>query len=310
MTASDGKSRAAVRQMGKTLPRLDNYRQEATECPPAIAINRGNIMKTKLSIWIASLGLMAVFSSTSATVLNDTYRGGDGHGYGDVVSGAGVTMFNVDGMDASLSGSQLTVTVYTNFAGNAGVEPGLTKNGTGIGYGDLFLSTGWAPHGSGTYDADNAANGNHWTYAFSLDNALSNSGGNGTVFALGAGNNSNHNPDVLLSNYFINCHGRCVYRDGQEVAVDRSLATATNNTGSWIVGDGFLSFSFDTTGLDLDPRNFGFHWSMYCGNDVIEGLGAATSVPEPAPAGMFMLGIGLIGLGVMRQRQTARKMQS
>lgn len=266
-------------------------------------------MKTNLPVWIAVLGLMAVFSSASATALTDTYHGANGHGYGDVISGSGVTTYDIDGMDASLSGSRLTVTIHTNFAGNAGIESQWTRNSTGIGYGDLFLSTGWSPNGSSPYDADNAATGNHWTYAFSLDNPLDNSGGIGTIYALGAGNSSNHNPDALLSDYFIDCSG-CVYRNGQEVAVDKSLATATTNQGTWTVGDGFVSFSFDTAGLDLDPNNFGFHWTMYCGNDVIEGLGQATAVPEPAPVGLFLLGIGVIGLGVMRQRKTVPDMVS
>jgi len=263
-------------------------------------------MKTKLPLSIAVLCLMAIFSSAWATPVSDSYHGANGHGYGDVISGTGVTTYNIDSMDASLSGNRLTVTIYTNFAGHAGIESQWTRNHTGIGYGDLFLSTGWTPNGSNPYDGDNAANGNHWTYAFSLDDRLNNSGGHGTVYALGAGNSSNHNPDVLLSNHFITCGGGCIYRDGQAVAVDTSLATATKNTGSWTVGDGFLSFSLDTAGLDLDPDNLGFHWTMYCGNDVIEGLGHAAVVPEPKPFGFFLLGIGLIGLGVMRQRKTAR----
>ncbi|MEO8778297.1 MAG: VPLPA-CTERM sorting domain-containing protein [Rhodanobacter sp.] len=266
-------------------------------------------MKKKLPMWITALGLMVVFSSASATMLKDTYQGGDGHGYGDVISGPGVSTYNVDGMSSTRSGSELTVTIYTNFAGNAGVESQWTRNHTGIGYGDLFLSTGWAPHGSGTYDTDNAANGNHWTYAFSLNNPLSNSGGTGTVYALGAGTAANHNPDVRLSDYYINCGSSCRYRNGQAVAVNKSLATATNTTGTWTVGDDFLSFSFDTAGLDLDPDSFGFHWTMYCGNDVIEGLDPVT-VPEPAPAGVFLLGIGLIGLGVMRRRNAGRAVGS
>ncbi|MEO6801248.1 MAG: hypothetical protein ABI178_15020 [Rhodanobacter sp.] len=263
------------------------------------------MMKTKLPIWITALGLMVVFSSASATAMNDDYHGGNGHGYGDVIAGAGVTTYNIDGMEANLSGSRLTVIIHTNFAGNAGTEAEWTKGRTGIGYGDLFLSTGWTPSGASPYDADNAANGNHWTYAFSLDNPLSNAGGDGIVYALGAGTAGNHNPDVLLSNDFMDCAGRCIYRDGQAVAVNRLQATQTDNTGSWTVGDGFLSFSFDTAGLDLNPNNFGFHWTMYCGNDVIEGLDPV-SVPEPKPAGIFLLGIGLIGLGVMRQRKAAR----
>jgi len=266
-------------------------------------------MKMKLPKCVAVLGLMAMFSSVSATPLTDTYRGGDGHGYGDVISDAGVDIYDVQGMDASRSGSVLTVTIYTNFAGNAGVESRWTRNGTGIGYGDLFLSSGWDPHGSGFYDTDNAANGNHWTYAFALDDAFSTTGGIGTIYALGAGTAGNHNPDALLSDHFMKCSSGCVYRNGQEVAVNTARASATNTTGTWTVGNGFLSFSFDTSGLDLDPDNFGFHWTMYCGNDVIEGLGPVT-VPEPATADVFLLGLGLIALVVMRQRKAAAKLVS
>ena len=264
-------------------------------------------MKKKLPLAVAVLGLVGVFSSASATMLNDTYQGSNSHGYHDVI---GPSTYDVDGMEASLSGSRLTVTIYTNFAGNAGIESQWTKNATGIGYGDLFLSTGWSPNGPATYANDNAGNGNHWTYAFSLDNALSNTGGTGTIYVLDAGNGSNHNPEVLLSDAFMDCAGRCIYRDGQAVAVNTSMATATNNTGTWTVGNGFLSFSFDTAGLNLDPRNFGFHWTMYCGNDVIEGLGQATAVPEPGPVGLFLLGLGVIGLGAVRQRKAARDMAS
>lgn len=265
-------------------------------------------MKTNYPIWITALGLL-VASSASATALSDTYQGGNGHGYGDVIAGTGVTTYNIDGMEASRSGSRLTVVIHTNFARNAGQESQWTKNGTGIGYGDLFLSTGWTPNGTSPYATDNAANGNHWTYAFSLDDPLSKVGGNGTVYALGAGNAGNHNPDVLLSNDFMDCVGRCIYREGQAVAVNTSLATATSDTGTWTIGDDFLSFSFDTAGLDLDPNSFGFHWTMYCGNDVIEGLDPVT-VPEPESADVFLLGLGLIALVVMRQRKTSGKLVS
>ncbi|GAA0242975.1 PEP-CTERM sorting domain-containing protein [Rhodanobacter caeni] len=266
-------------------------------------------MKIKFPMCVAMLGLMAAFSNASATALTDTYHGGDAHGYGDVIAGAGVHIYDVHGMDASRSGSVLTVTIYTNFAGNAGTESQWTRNGTGIGYGDLFLSSDWNPHGSGVYATDNAANGNHWTYAFTLDDAFSTTGGVGTIYALGAGSAGNHNPDALLSDHFMNCAGRCVYRNGQEVAVDTSRAVATNTTGTWTVGNGFLSFSFDTSDLDLNPNSFGFHWTMYCGNDVIEGLDPVT-VPEPETADVFLLGLGLISLVMLRQRKAAAKLAS
>lgn len=262
-------------------------------------------MKLHLPLWIAALGLMLMSSNASATILLDQYQGSNGHGYGDVIADPGVTIYNVDSLHSTLADTRLTVTINTNFAGHAGVDSQWTTNHTGIGYGDLLLSTGWNPHGSSPYNYDNAANGNHWTYAFSLDNPLSNSGGTGTIYALGAGSAANHNPDVLLSDHFINCSNRCIYRNGQAVAVNKSLATATGTTGTWTVGKNTLSFSFDTLGLNLDTSNIGFHWTMYCGNDVIEGLDAPSSVPEPSAIGIFVLGLGLIGLAFARRRKTA-----
>jgi hypothetical protein len=48
---------------------------------------------------------------------------------------------------------------------------------------------------------------------------------------------------------------------------------------------------------------------MYCGNDVIEGLGPVT-VPEPETADVFLLGLGLISLVMLRQRKAAAKLAS
>lgn len=255
----------------------------------------------KWSLWIAAFGLMALSSSASATLLQDNYYGSNGHGYGDVIGPTNT--YQVSSLSSRLAGNLLTVTVNTNFAGHAGVDSRWTTGNTGIGYGDLFLSTGWTPYGSGHYTHDNAYKGNHWTYAFSLDNPLSNSGGNGTVYKLGDAITGNNNPDVLLSNDFINCRGHCIYRNGQAVAVHKGLAIATSTGGSWAVGQGFLRFSFDVSGLNLDTKNLGFGWTMYCGNDVIQGLNTPINVPEPSSTGIYLLGLGLIGLGVATRRR-------
>ena len=67
-----------------------------------------------------------------------------------------------------------------------------------------------------------------------------------------------------------------------------------------------MSFSFDISGLNLDTRNLGFDWTMYCGNDVIQGLNTPINVPEPSSTGIYLLGLGLIGLGVTRRRKTGQ----
>ena len=272
-------------------------------------------MTMKLLAPVAALGLMAAASSASAYMVNDVYWGGNGHGYGDVI-GPNST-FDISGADASLSsGTMLTVKIYTNFAGYGDNKldtwatnmPASSPGGVnmGLGYGDLFLSTGWTPNGTPAdhYTNDNAATGNHWTYAFSLDNRWSNTGGSGSIYALGSGTSTNHNPDTLLSQDFLTCTS-CIYRNGQEVAA-KTAGKSALGSGTWSVipgtssSQGYLSFTFDIAGLNLDPNNLGFHWDMSCGNDTIEGK---VSVPEPGT--VALLGLGLIGLGFVRRRRTA-----
>ena len=71
-----------------------------------------------------------------------------------------------------------------------------------------------------------------------------------------------------------------------------------NVTGS--INSSGITYNFDTTHLGLG-NEFGLHWTMQCGNDVIEGSDAV-QVPEPAT--IILLGAGLVGLaGGLRRRK-------
>jgi hypothetical protein len=60
-----------------------------------------------------------------------------------------------------------------------------------------------------------------------------------------------------------------------------------------------LTYTFDISFL-TNPDEIGFHWAMYCGNDVIEGQ--SSRVPEPGT--LFLLCFGLAGLtGMKRSRR-------
>ena len=64
---------------------------------------------------------------------------------------------------------------------------------------------------------------------------------------------------------------------------------------------GTLTFTFANP-YGWDPDQLGYHWTMGCGNDVVEGGGT----PVPEPGSMLLLGLGIAGLGVCG-RKAVRK---
>ena len=247
------------------------------------------------------LGAFAFASSVAAFPINDTYYGGNDHHYGDIIGGP---VFNVLGASVKRSGTLLTVNIFTNLAGHADefLYPQLTNrpaskiNGRamGIGYGDLFLATQWMPFGNDPHHLqDNNVTGTHWSYGFSIDgDRWTDAGGAGTLYALtGATNDAN----ALLSSDFLSGG---VFRDGQEVGVDRASRTVVAVAkGSWSVntdpGNRHLSFNVDVAGtaLALSP-NIALHWAMSCANDTIEGV---QFVPEPGTLALMLPALWALG---------------
>lgn len=91
--------------------------------------------------------------------------------------------------------------------------------------------------------------------------------------------------------------------------IDGTLKTNGTLNGSTGVGsDGktsfynMFSFNVGALGLGSTLLNMDAHWTMSCGNDVIEAH-ADVDVPEPAP--FALLGLGLLGLAFARKQ--ARK---
>lgn len=247
-------------------------------------------------VLLAGLGGVA-----QATLISDAYIGGNSHGYGDVIGYT--SLFDVKSAEVSLSGSKLTVSISTNFAGRGddGLYAAYTAGRKGIGYGDLFLSSAWTPHSPTTQD--NYATGTLWTYGFALDNRWMSEGagtstGGGTLYALGSGSNA---ADALLSDHYMT---GAIYRNGQEVAVNRqSAGVRAVGSGSWTIDalNRLVSFDIDLAGTGLlSGSELAFHWGMTCGNDVIEG---SVAVPEPPALALLMLGLG----GVLAARGLGRR---
>jgi len=169
----------------------------------------------KLLLFLVLAGFLASANVYAINIL-DNYVGANDHGLGDVIGDK--DLFEITKADVLLSGTTLTVDIYTKFAGRG--DDGLftwatTSDSNGIGYGDLFLASTWNPNGTSPYEGDNNTNGTIWTYAIGLgDDRWNATGGSATLYSL---TDEVDNSDTLLSGDFLTGG---TYRNGQEVAVD------------------------------------------------------------------------------------------
>lgn len=262
------------------------------------------------------LWCLCVFGAAPAAAvpLPDTYLGGADHGYGDVIGDP--RLFDIHGAEIVREDGRLRVDIRTSFIGHVGVYASLTRNGKGIGYGDLLLGGAWTPFVKpGDSSAantvghlfDNAMNGTWWQYGLSLDDPWSKDASGSFSFYRLSGTNAENL--VMTEELF---KPGAIVRTGQAVHVDRAAPTVDLlGTGTWQVFDGpdaRLSFDLD---LSLDPTGrleaweyLSLHWGMTCNNDAIEGGVALPSVPEPGT--LSLLGLGVAGGLAVRRRRRAR----
>ena len=189
----------------------------------------------RISFLLCALLCIGLAPARAGDVIWDQYIGRGASA--DVLGGS---RYDVQKMDVRLSGTLLSVDVYTNFAGYSGQH--------GITYGDLLLGHQWSPYGAAPYSGDDAKKTSTvWEYAFVLDNKRNNQGGQGTVYDLHdrQGNGNAYKKQFNYSTDRRN-HIVSVKEEG------RHGVTTALGTGQWSVEkDDYLSFVFDIAGTDL-----------------------------------------------------------
>lgn len=240
-----------------------------------------------LSLLITGLISLQNTSATTITIM-DTYWGADPtHGWSDRDIIGEDPYFSVTQMAVTFNSLGMYVDVYTRYLDNIGLYS--------TSLGDLFISTnGWSPRGTAPYTEDNFnLGGEAWEYVLVMDNHNPNPGGGQLSGNLSL--YSVNNSKIILSS----APSGYVYRAGQEVRYNTqglsAVATGTWSIGNWGTPDtnDYLRFAINYDGFS-NVTDYGFHWTMSCANDVIEG-GAV--IPEPGT--VLLLGTGMLGLGFM-----------
>jgi hypothetical protein len=185
-------------------------------------------------------------------------------------------------MNVTTSGNLMTVRVTGTFFSTANImsfsgfwEPG-----------DLYISsTGWKALGSSGphFATDTFTSNEGWNYVV----------GNGPQ-GKGVYNILNF-PSITMTN-IDGAYG--TYRADQ--AWQGGYGAYVTSADVSVDGTG-MTFEFstlDSTGAYYLGDQVGLHWTMQCGNDVVEG-----EVPVPEPTTILLLGVGLIGVTLFGRRK-------
>ena len=255
---------------------------------------KNNLLKLLLAMFFCIIPSLAC-----AYTIDDTgtsaYWGGKvinagSTAYGDVI---GTPYFNIDRMDITKSGKDWTVVItgdYFKYHDNSSYDSGYPFK---LAPGDLYIdSNGWSADdsasSSGHYEEDTFTSAEGWDYVV-------------TQTATGGWGLYNLVFDSTLKYTNVSSLGGSGYIYRQQQAWKGGAGTKIGEaTYAHASGTDSATFTFNTGTSDFSG-DVGFHWTMQCGNDVLEG---EVAVPEPTT--MLLLGLGLVGLAGVRRKIAVR----
>ena len=266
-------------------------------------------MKTKLTSICSALAMAGALGvgGAQAGVISDCYNSNCAAGYwgaDDSIQNTdriGGLLYEVKEAVVEVGAGTLDITVYTHFDT---LHSDVTGTFAGrLFAGDLFLSLdGWSTTDTAPYENDNMdfLGRELWELVIDTDT--------GEIYNI-AGTGNTH---IKSSDDFFGGSG-ATFRKRQEVQVDAASADAAGlsigNAGvSTSVMDGgngdleWFKYSIDYNLISQllgNDRELGLHWTMTCGNDVIEG---GTPVPEPGILSLLGLGLAFLGFSGRRRR--------
>lgn len=249
---------------------------------------------------VFAVGIPVFANADTFSIIDNYYGGVTGTGAAETRDVIGLEAnYGVDSLTVvrNESSSILQISISGDFFSS-------TSNAASfINAGDVFLSNdGWNPNtATANYSLDSAATGEDWEYVLSW-----NSDGTVNLYEV-----DNTEGEITTSTEAITALGysNSDYRRDQEYewsSLDSSLYSL--GTGTWALDEAsstltltlsYLNNNYTLADFGLDGE-IGLHWTMTCGNDVIEGI-AGSEVPEPAT--MLLFGAGIAGLAGLRRRK-------